>query len=69
MHGNRPAKRERQRRWLARQRNGEVVCPVAVSRHVLHILIDLGWLQEHESADRNEVGRAIAALLEDALKI
>jgi hypothetical protein len=67
---DRPDKREIRRRcrrrYKARQRRGEAVAPVPYGFSVLHMLIDLNWLQEAESADRRAVGKAIAALLDDA---
>ena len=64
----RAAARARHKAWRARARRGEAVAPVVVGFDVLHLLIDLGWLGERESADRAEVGRAIAALLADTAK-
>ena len=55
----------RQRRLRERQRRGEVVVRVPVSHAVIGVLLDLGWLAEHESEDRREIGRGIGALLED----
>ena len=59
---------KRQRAWRARRRNGAAVYPVQADAAALNFLIDLGWLTETELADRREVGRAIAALIEDAAR-
>jgi hypothetical protein len=58
----------RQKAWRARRRNGAAVYPVQADAAALNFLIDLGWLSATESADRREVGRAIAALIEDAAR-
>ena len=58
----------RQKAWRARRRNGAAVYPVQADTSALNFLIDLGWLSENKSADRREVGRAIAALIEDAAR-
>jgi hypothetical protein len=64
----RRAAAKRQRTWRARRRDGAAVYPVPADALALNFLIDLGWLGESESGDRREVGRAIAALLEDAAR-
>jgi hypothetical protein len=58
----------RQRNWRARQRRGAAIYSVEADFAVLHLLIDLGWLREDESADRREVAVAIGALLADAAR-
>jgi hypothetical protein len=64
----RAAARARHRRWRSRQQKDEAVYPVVVSYAVIHALIDWGWLQESESADRRQVAKAIADMLTDAAR-
>jgi len=55
----------RQRRLRARQSREEWVAPVPVTPAVIDVLLDLGWLAEHESEDRGDIGQAIGAMLAD----
>jgi hypothetical protein len=55
--------RERQRRWQRLK-----AYPVPAGHDELNFPIDLGWLGEDESADAEEVGKAIAAMVKDAAK-
>ena len=57
---------ERMRRYRARLRAGTVVAQVPVTFSVVDMLIDRGWLAIEQSEDRDNIGAAIAALLEDA---
>ncbi len=54
---------DRQRRLRARQRRGEVVAPLLVSGPVIETLMDLGWLLETESEDRDQIGEAASRML------
>jgi hypothetical protein len=62
----REIRRQCRRRYKARQRRGEAVAAVPYGYPILHMLIDLGWLQEADSADRKVVALAISGLLADA---
>jgi hypothetical protein len=63
-------KARNQKAWRARNpRRGDctIIAPVPVPAWLLQVMIDpWGCIQESESEDRAEVGKAIAALLEDA---
>ena len=54
---------ERQRRWRARQRDGVIMVSVPVKNGMIETLLDLRYLLEHESEDRREIGKGIAAAL------
>ena len=55
-----------ERRRGARLPAGTAVYPVELGAAGMQMLIDLGWLAEHQAADRAAVGQAVAALLRDA---
>jgi hypothetical protein len=56
----------RTRAYRQRLRAGSIVVSVEVPLDVLELLLDLHWLSESESADRRQIGAAIASMLADA---
>jgi hypothetical protein len=60
--------RERTRRYRQRLRDGCVIAPVPVTDQVIALLLDLHWLAEGESEDRQAIGEAIARMLKDTAK-
>jgi hypothetical protein len=58
----------RQRRHRALARAGRIVVGVAVGAAVVDFLIRTNWLVERDAADRQQIGNAIARLLEDSAR-
>lgn len=61
-------RRERVRRYRARQAAGLAIYRVEVGAEVLDMLVRLGWLADGEAGDAAEVARAIGALLSTTSK-
>ena len=57
----------RQRRYRERLRNGSAVLRVRVADYfgLIGVLMDAGWLAEHESEDRQQVECAVSSALND----
>jgi hypothetical protein len=57
----------RQRRYRDRLRNGSAVLRVRVADYfaLVGVLMDMGWLSEHASENRQNVEEAVAAALND----
>lgn len=57
---------ERQRRYRARQKSGEIVTPpLAVPVATIETLIDVGYLAAWDAADPKAVAQAVEKLLSD----
>src|SRR5262245_28147255 len=63
-----PPPGDRHARYRARQRDGKAVYAVELGAAELDWLIRLQWLAEGEASDRDAVGRAIGAMLQDAAR-
>ena len=59
------ARRENQRRYEARLREGIGLYPVPLGCREIDLLIALGWLPEGEEANRERVGEAVANALRE----
>ena len=59
---------ERQRRFRQRQRQGIVVAPVPTTPDVVATMLDLNWINDDESRDRQQLGEAIGRLLKSICK-
>jgi hypothetical protein len=64
-HSRRRSHTARQARWRQRQRDGKAVYSVEVGHEVLSLLIEFNWLLDRDAEDRDAVGRALSAFLED----
>jgi hypothetical protein len=62
--------RERFKRWYERQRpkHHEKVPHVPVNDEIVAMLIDLDWLDENDSEDRQKIGLAISAMLKSTAR-
>ena len=59
------ARRENQRRYEARLREGIGLYPVPLGCREIDLLIALGWLPEGQEANRERVGEAVANALRE----
>jgi hypothetical protein len=59
----RELKAARDRRLRERQRACKVCVSVEVGEELLGLILRLGWLHEHDAADRGAIGRALTAML------
>jgi hypothetical protein len=62
------APRDRHYRFRARQKAGVAVAPVEFDAAVVDFLVRTAWLPPDEISDRSAVGKAIAAMLQDAAR-
>jgi hypothetical protein len=62
--------RERYKRWYARQKpkDHEKVPHVPVDDEIVAMLIDLNWLDENDSEDRQKIGLAISSMLKSTAR-
>jgi hypothetical protein len=60
--------RERTCRYRRRLRLGQGIAPVVYDAAIIGLLLDLHWLAEPESEDRQRIGEAITRLLKDTAK-
>jgi hypothetical protein len=58
----------RQKRYRSRVKHHQRVAPVVYDGEILDLLVTLGWLQERETGDPVQIGKAIAALLSDTAR-
>jgi hypothetical protein len=58
--------RERVARCVARADAGLAVYQPEIGGEVIDMLVRLGWLQDVEATDRQQVNKAISAMLADA---
>lgn len=60
----------RKQRWRALQKAGGAVLRVRIRdiNALTAALLDLGWLDERKSEDREQIAAAVAALLDDLAK-
>lgn len=58
----------RQRRFRQRQRQGIVVAPVPTTPDVVEAMLDLNWISDEESRNREQLGEAIGKLLKSICK-
>ena len=63
-----PSHVARRRRYRQRQRDGRAVAPVEFDAAVVDFLVRTAWLPPDEISDRSAVGKAIAAMLQDAAR-
>jgi hypothetical protein len=56
---------ERQQRWRARARRGEIVVATPISAAVIDMLVGLRWLAEDDVADRARIGEALGRMALD----
>lgn len=54
---------ERKRRYRQRQRVGERVYPTPTADWIIETAINIGWLTEEESHDREKVGQMLGRIV------
>jgi hypothetical protein len=59
---------ERTKRYRARLKAGQGIAPVMFTNAIIGLLLDLHWLAEADSEDRERIGKAISRMLEDTAK-
>jgi hypothetical protein len=64
----RRAKARRNNAWRQRQRRGELICQVPVTREMAKALVGWGWIREDEIRDRRQIGLGIAAGIAQAIE-
>lgn len=64
----RAAKTEAQKRWRAHQKAGEAIYPAPGNGRILNMLLTCRWLSEADIGDKQKVGLAMFACLDDSAK-
>lgn len=59
----------RMRRYRRRQGDGQMAVTVEVGAELVDLMVRTGWLEPRDCHERDEIARALTAMVADAAKI
>lgn len=59
----------RMRRYRHRQRDGRMVLTIEIGVELVDLMVRTGWLEPRDCHERDEIARALTAMVADAAKI